>query len=492
MSVFSRRTMLRGAGVALALPWLESLAPRPARGQSVARRKRYVSMFYPHGGVPWYYPAAPGVGDGWQLSSITEPLAPVKSKMLFLGGVQNYAPWGGHIEPAHGNLCAALWTCVKANGPMNNYSGTSVDQAIARTIGAATPLSSLQVGLSTLDSYTDGNPAQHSRSISWSDPMTPLYKTISPQAVFDRLVGPSGAPSTAAGNSSAAPDPMAERRRALRKSALDYVLSSTASLKARVSSSDRVRLDGFLSSVRSLEQRVAAPAMQVGTAATCTVMARPSEVYAVGQSNATVLEQYAGDAPPVGYDRGHHADLMIDLIVMALQCDMTRVVSFMVDDERSDFVYSFVPGRKFTATTSTLDPSYVVAGFHGLQHCDEYAPGWLTILRWIMERGAQLATKLDAIPEGDGTTVLDNTVVMLASDMHSNAHDARDLPIILLGSGGGVLKQNVYQRWTTAPEVADLHLVLMQKVYGCPDTSFGTAAGDMFPIGLSHPTEILA
>jgi hypothetical protein len=84
MTVFSRRTMLRGAGVALALPWLESLAPRPARGQSAARRKRYISMFYPHGGVPSYYPAAPGVGDGWQLSSVLEPLAPVKSKMLFL------------------------------------------------------------------------------------------------------------------------------------------------------------------------------------------------------------------------------------------------------------------------------------------------------------------------------------------------------------------------------------------------------------------------
>jgi hypothetical protein len=179
---------------------------------------------------------------------------------------------------------------------------------------------------------------------------------------------------------------------------------------------------------------------------------------------------------------------------MALQCDITRVVSFMVDDERSDFVYSFVPGRQFTPTTSTLDPTYVVQGFHGLQHCDENAPGWLTILRWIMERGAALASKLDALPEGDGTSVLDNTVLMLASDMHSNTHDARDLPIILLGSGGGVLKQNVYERWApeTSTEVADLHLLLMQKVYGCPDTTFGQAVGTMFPIGLSQPTAILA
>src|SRR5450432_877957 len=151
MSVFSRRTMLRGAGVALALPWLESLAPRTARGQAAAtaRRKRYISMFYPHGGVPYYWPAATGAGDDWQLSSVMEPLAPVKAKLAVLGGVGNYSPWGGHVEPSHGNVCAATWTCVKANGEGSANSGTSVDQVIAKTIGGATPLSSLQVGLST-------------------------------------------------------------------------------------------------------------------------------------------------------------------------------------------------------------------------------------------------------------------------------------------------------------------------------------------------------
>jgi hypothetical protein len=493
MSTFSRRAMLRGSGVALALPWLESLAPRTARAQAAsARRKRYISMFYPHGGVPWYWPVAPGVGDGWQLSPVMEPLTPLKSKMTVLGGVGNYSPWGGHIEPSHGNVCAATWTCTKANGFGNANSGESIDQAIARTIGGATSLSSLQVGLSTLDSYTDGNPGQHSRSISWSDPATPLYKMISPQAVFDRLVGGSAPTPSPAANTGAPEDPAAARRRALRKSSLDYILQSTASLRTRLSTSDQTRLDRFLTSVRSLEQRVAAPAMQV-SAPSCTAMQRPTEVYAVGQSNANVSEQYVGDAPPAGYDRGHHASLMIDLIVMALQCDMTRVVSFMVDDERSDFSYDFVPGRAFTANGSTPDPTVLVAGFHGLQHCDVYANGWLTIIHWIMQQAATLAAKLDASPDGDGGSVLDNTVITLASSMHSSNHDTLDLPIILLGSGGGVLKQNVYQRWApeTQTELADLHLMLMQKVYGCPDTSFGKAIG-MYPTGLTQPTEILA
>jgi hypothetical protein len=486
---------LRGAGVALSLPWLESLVPRSARAQAAATaaRKRYISMFYPHGAVPYYWPTAPGVGDAWQLTSVLEPLAPLKAKMAMLGNVANYSPWGGHIEPSHGNVCAATWTCVRGstspNGAINANSGISVDQAIAKTIGGATTLSSLQVGLSTLDSYSEGMPPQHSRSISWADPQTPLYKVISPQAVFDRLVGGGATVSTAAANTSGAPDPAAERRRLLRKSALDYLMESTATLQARVSNSDRARLDKFLTSVRALEQRAAAPAMQVS----CASLPRPTEVYSVGQSAATVAEQYAGDAPPVGYDRGHHADLMIDLVVMAMECDLTRVVSFMIDDERSDFSYDFVPGRSFTATTSRLDPAVAVTGAHGLQHCDVYNNAWLSILHWNMQKAARLASKLDAIVEGNGGTVLDDTVITLASSMHTSNHDTLDLPIILLGGGGGVLKQNLYQRWApeTPTHLADLHLMLMQKVYGCPDTSFGTSMG-MYQTGLSQPTEILA
>jgi hypothetical protein len=424
------------------------------------------------------------VGTGWQLSPLLAPLEPVKSKIAVLAGVSNYSTWNGHVEPSHGHVCAATWTCTRANGIGNVYAGTSVDQAIAKTIGGATSLPSLQVGLSTLDSSTEGLPGQHSRSISWSDPQTPLYKVISPQAVFDRLVG--GAASTGA-----TPDPAAERRRLLRKSALDYLTESTTALQLRVGRGDRARLDKFLSSVRALEQRAQAPAMQV---ATCSSMARPSEVYSVGQSNATISEQYLGDAPPAGYDRGHHADLMIDLVVMALQCDKTRVVSFMLDDERSDFSYNFVPGRRFTATGSTPDPTVLVTGFHGLQHCNDLDDRWLSIIHWNMQKAAQLASKLDAIKDEDGTTVLDNTVITLASSMDGNNHDTRTLPIILLGSGGGVLKQNVYQRWPAErpPNLADLHLMLMQKVYGCPDATFGVKMGAYADPSIAPPVELLA
>jgi hypothetical protein len=500
MRAISRRQLLRGAGVALSLPWLETLAPRTARAATAATaaKRRYISMFYPHGAVPYYWPTTSGAGDAWQLTSILEPLAPLKSKMVMLGNMGNYSPFGGHIEPSHGHALASTWTCTRANtigdSVANACSDISVDQAVAKTIGGATPLSSLQVGLSTLDSYQDGLPAQHSRSMSWADAQTPLYKIISPQAVFDRLVGGAAPAPTAAANLSPTPDPVAERRRLLRKSSLDYLVESTGSLQTRLGRGDVARLDKFLTSVRALEKRVASPSMQVVSPG-CTPMARPTEIYSVGQSAAgSTLEQYKGDAGPMGYDRGHHASLMIDLVVMALQCDMTRVVSYMIDDERSDFSYNFVPGRSFTPTTSRLDPSIVVTGAHGLQHCDTSDPRWLSILHWNMQKGAELAGKLDAIPEGDGTSVLDNTVITLASSMHSSNHDKLDMPIILLGSGGGVLKQNLYQRWApeSPREMADLHLMLMQKVYGCPDQTFGKAVGAYAATPLPQPTELLA
>jgi hypothetical protein len=479
----SRRQMLRGAGVALALPWLESLAPRAARAQAATARKRYVSMFFPNGAGPYWWPAAPGVGDGWQLSSLLEPLAPLKSQVAVLGNVANTAPWGGHIEPSHGNLCASTFTGVRANGPGNAWSGTSVDQAIAKTIGGATALSSLQLGLSTLDSYTDGNPGQHSRSISWSDPQTPLYKTISPQAVFDRLVG--GTPGTAAadplaGPGKAAVDPLAERRRLLKLSTLDYLKDSTSALQTRLGQGDRARLDKFLTSVRALEKRVAAPPMQVNAPGACAMLPRPTEVYSVGQSAYAAIggESAPGDKPAAGYDRGVHADLMIDLAVMALQCDMTRVISFMLDDERSDFVYNFLSAREFTPTTSVPSPTpVVIGGYHGLQHCNDIDNRYLTVIHWNVQKLARLASKLAATVEGDGGSILDNTVIMLATGMHGGNHDNSDLPIVVVGGGGGVLKRNVYQRWTTPVQLADVHLTIIQKVFGAADTSFGVSTG---------------
>jgi hypothetical protein len=458
----TRRQLLKGTGVALSLPWLETLAPREARAAVPNAARRYISLYFPNGTADFWHPT--GADASWTLSPILEPLTPNKARLLVLQNVGNYSPWGMHIEPSHGHNCATAFTGVRANGKGNTDSSISVDQAIANQLVTAnggklpTALHSLQVGLSTVDSYTDGLPGPHSRSISWKSASEPLYKIVSPQGVFDRIVG-GGLPS--AGNMNPTPDPLAERRRALKKSALDYVLENATDLKQRLSVSDRARLDKYLSSVRTLEQRVAAPGMQIVSPMACVPMQRPNDTFGVGNT-------------PPGYNRGAHATLMIDLVVMAIQCDVTRVVSFMLDDARSDFVYDFLKERKFTATGSTPGTA-PVQGYHGLQHAGNANNGFATITWWNAERANELTTKLAAIAEGGGS-VMDNTLITFMSGMHGGNHDGLDLPIVLIG-GSGVLKSDHYINFTAGKNLQDMHLTVIQKVFGSPLTTFGVPQG---------------
>jgi hypothetical protein len=457
----SRRHVLRGAGVALALPFLEGLAPRVARARPPSAPRRFVALYFPNGTAAFFRPGGAGAGDAWTLSPILAPLAPVKPYVTVLSNVANYSPFGGHVEPSHSNLGASTFTCVAPGGPNKAENGISVDQVIAKQIGAETALDSLQVGLSTLDSSTDGLPGQHSRSISWKSASEPLYKLVNPQAVFDRL--------TAGGPIGGAPanDALAVRRRALKQSLLDYVLDDTARLSRRLGASDRRKLDQYLSSVRSLEQRVADPSMQLG-AASCTPRDRPDATYTVANV-------------PDDYDRGAHAELMIDLSVMALQCDVTRVVSFMLDDARSDFVYDFLPQRRFSDTGSEL-ANGTVGGYHGLQHAGDRNDGFATIGWWNAQMAAQLAGKLAAVDEPDAGNMLDNTVIMFISGMNGGNHDAGALPLALIGGGGRTasgltLKTDHHIAFPDEQRLADVHLTLLRHVFACPDETFGASSG---------------
>lgn len=173
----SRRHFLRGAGVALSLPFLSSMgASTPAKAQALAPR-RYVSMYFPNGAAHFFRPAGTGgSGSEWQLSPILEPLAPVKDYLTVLSNVGNGATFGtDSIEPSHAQLCASAWTCVQMSGDGDADNGISVDQVIAQAHAGQTSLDSLQLGLATLESYGDGKPNQHSRSISWAAPNQPLY-----------------------------------------------------------------------------------------------------------------------------------------------------------------------------------------------------------------------------------------------------------------------------------------------------------------------------
>jgi hypothetical protein len=456
-----RRALLRGAGVALSLPWLESLVPRQAA--AATRIKRYIGMYFPNGTARYWL--STGTGRTYTMSPILQALAPNRARALVLGNVGNHSPFGGHIEPSHGHNSASAWTGVKANGPGNNHNGISVDQVIANHMVSAnlnrppTLLHSLQVGLSTMNSSPDGIPAQHSRSISWKSAREPLYKVVSPQAVFDRIVA-GGLPSPNGGRL----DPLAERRRALGKSTLDLVKESATQLQRKLGASDRERMDEFMSSVRTMERRVAEASMPRPTLATCAPIPRPTWTAGVHDK-------------PEGYHRGVHASLMIDLVVMALRCDVTRVVSFMLDDARSDFVYNFLTERIFTETGSTPGTAPVGA-YHALQHAGHRNDGFATIGYWNVERLNELTSKLAAIEDGDGN-LMDSTVVTFLSGMNGGNHDGRDLPIVVVGTGGGVLKSGELIRFPgSGKNLADLHLTIMQKVYGVPIATFGKPLRD--------------
>ena len=249
---------------------------------------------------------------------------------------------------------------------------------------------------------------------------------------------------------------------------LDYVLESSTSLKLRLSASDKIRMDQFLSSVQTIESRVATVQSSmpgVAVAGCPAPPARPASPVSVGGS-------------PVGYNRGDHADVMIQLVAMAIQCDITRVVSFMLDDARSDYVYSFLNERIFTPTGSMPNPAVLpVGGYHGLQHAGDrnnnITPGFATIGWWNSTKAAQLAALLDGTTDGAGRTVLDNTVITFASGMHGGDHFNTNIPVAIIGGGGLGFKQDTFVATGSEIQLSDVHFTILQKVFGYTGTNFG-------------------
>ncbi|HKP58993.1 MAG TPA: DUF1552 domain-containing protein [Polyangiales bacterium] len=463
----SRRSVLRGAGVCLALPLLESLAPRSVvRAQ--AATKRFIAAYFPNGAAAAHWPArGKGSGASWSLSPILQPLAPLKAKLIAYANLENYSSMSTNknVQPSHSRLCGSFLTCddsdrIRKELKVQVANGVSLDQLIAQRM--TTPLRSLELGLSTLNSYEDGRDPSLSRSIAWASQTQPLYKQVNPQAVFDRLVA------SGARDAKAQPSGMdaagLQRRKQLKLSALDFVLDSASSLSKQLGREDKPKLERFLSSVRDLEQRVGAVSDTMNTveSATCKVGSRPPVAYAVGAKD--------------GYDRGTHAAVMTDLIVMALQCDVTRVISYMLDDARSDFVYSHLTTRKFSVDGSVAGTGKV-GGYHGLQHAGDSNDGFATINWWFSTQVAELGQKLDAIPEGDGT-LLDHTLIVYGSGMHGGDHTGQPLPLVTLGGGRAGIRTDQLVDFSSngaGRPLRDLYLTVLNGYFGLGVSSFGSS-----------------
>jgi hypothetical protein len=435
-TLLHRRTFLRGAGVTLALPWLEAMIPQSA-GAAVSGKPpvRMAVLFTPNGVIPSAWEPKK-FGPNYALSPTLEPLAAVKSEVLVLSGLsQQSADALGDGAGDHARSASAFLTGAhpyKTSGA-NIRVGVSVDQIAAAKVGRRTPLPSLELGIDrggTAGSCDSGYSCAYSSCISWKTPTTPMAKEINPKLVFERMFG--------SGN--VAPQER-ERRNFLRKSILDLVRSDSERLNKKLGLDDRRKMDEYTSGIRELEVRIAL----------------------AGQATA---RRPADAIEPVGIpdDFARHVGLMFDLLALAFQTDMTRVATFMFGNEGSNRGYSMVGAKD---------------GHHSLSHHrdnKEMVEQLKRIDRYLVGHYAGFLAKLRSIREGDGT-LLDNCMVLYGSGIKDgNAHSHHNLPILLAGRAGGSIRPGRHLQLPAETPLNNLFLSMLDRV-GAPIDQVGDSTG---------------
>jgi hypothetical protein len=386
-----RRTFLRGLGVSLALPWLESVDTRgfAATGPAMkASPRRFACLFMANGVEPGQW-GAQGDGPAMQLKSTLAPLESLKEDLLVLNGLYNPQALTGNIHLAAApNVLSGAHVVPSTSDLM---VGTSFDQRLAAELGGQTMFPSLVLGIEppTLGTHK-GYSCIYSGHISWSTPKTPIPRENHPRALYDRLVG----------------DPRGMRKA---KSALDLVLEDAHAILPRVSAWDRRRLEEYLSSVREVEQRLARlPEKAVRTGPRVEDLIQPPDV----------------QEPPVLAD---HMRLMLDLLTIAVVTDSTRAATMMFNNDLSRMDFGFLRSGSSDLTN-----------MHGMSHAG--GPDYALMNRFHIEMYAHLLKRLYESVEGE-QSVLDNSCIMFCSSLMSGgAHDRTQMPVLLAGKLGGTLK----------------------------------------------------
>lgn len=431
MKPLSRRTLLMGAGTALGLPFLEAMLPTGRALAQGTKPLRLLAWYFPNG----YYRGTGGddwtptaTGTGYTMSPILSALTPLKSEVSVLSQVANPPADAANLSCAHARGTGSFLTCIAPKS--GSASGVSMDQVAAQQLKRFTKFPSLEIGTDG-----EGGDIPIRSTIAWADATTPLAKETRPSALFDRLF--------------AGPDTMVsmaelEKRKAYRKSVLDSVLESANSLSGKLGAGDKTKLDGYLSGVRDLELRLEAG----GTSATCM----------------------PGTKPPATGDLRTQMKLLLDVLVLAFQCDATRVATFMFDRAGSDLAYPFL----------MANGAPINAGHHGTSHHHGAASNIAqlrSILTWHVQQLAYFLDKLSKIDEG-GESLLHRSCVFFSSEIgDGDLHEQQNLPIILAGSAGGALTQGQHLKFNNQASKADLFLTLLRAV-GCTVDRFG-GDGDM-------------
>jgi len=443
--IMSRRTMLRGLGTAIALPVLESMVPTRLFGadaktaaQAVAAPKRVAWLYVPNGiHMPNWTPSS--IGSDYQLPPTLQPLAPFRDRLMVMSGlICDKANPNGDGPGDHARAMSAYLTGAqprKTEGA-NLRTGISADQAAADKIGHLTKFRSLELGMEEgrqIGRCDSGYSCAYSHTISWRSDTTPVVKDCDPRSVFDRLftnVDPRESAESRA------------RRDNDRKSILDYVLDDANRVEGKVGYSDRQKLDEYLTSVREIEVRLAKNAQGVTPPPPGAV--RPTLDQSAGTrklGGATTNDNYVV-----------HLPLMLDMMVLAFQTDLTRVVTLPFADEQSNQTYGWAGANVPHHGTSHHmgDPAKQAM----LAKINTYHVGQLTYL----------LKKLDAIKESNGLSILDNSVIAYGSgNSDGNRHNHDNLPLLMLGKAGGTVRSGRHMHCDGVP-VTNLWLSMLDRV----------------------------
>ena len=429
---FNRRTFLRGVGVSMALPWLESRNVWGDEGPSGSKASeapvRLCVTFSGNGfhSKEWW---AKGEGDKMELGRVLQPLTEFRSKMLFVRGLYHEEARKGNIHSSQtGNMLSGA--PIASGGEIR--SGTSFDQVLAQSYGKSNKVPSLVLACEQSNPSVHKNYSMlYSSHISWSSPTTPTPLELYPSLAFDRLFKDESSPED--------------------KSVLDAVLTDAKDLRGKVSVNDQRKLDEYLDSVRDVEKRITDAGKSGQLQGWRPTLDKPN------------IKRPADGMPQ---DIAEHMKLMIDILVLGFQTDTTRITTLKLNNDHSALRFPNLP----SVQQKGHGIDYMI--HHLLSHSD--GEDWLKVNQFFMEQTAYLARKLDAIKEGS-RTLLDNTMLMHCSSMMAGAlHNNDQLPVIILGGAGGRIKGGRALDYTGKPnrQLSRLFLSMMDKMEVRPK-SFG-------------------
>lgn len=419
---FSRRTFLRGVGVTMALPWMESIRVwgDETKASSSEAPIRLCVTFSGNGfhSRQWW---AKGEGRDMELGQVLAPLADFRDRLLFVRGLFHEEARKGNIHSSQtGNMLSGA--PIASGGQIR--SGTSFDQVVAQTYGRSTKVPSLVLACETSNPSVHKNYSMlYSSHISWSSPTTPTPLELYPALAFDRLFKDESSPED--------------------KSVLDAVLADAQNLRRSISANDKQKLDEYLDSVREIETRIANAGKRGELQGWRPTLDKPN------------MPRPADGIPQ---DISEHMKLMIDILVLGFQTDTTRVSTLKLNNDHS--------ALRFPNLRSVEQPGHGIDYMihHLLSHTDK--DDWLKVNQFFMEQLAYLARRLDSIQEGS-RTLLDNTMLMHCSSMMAGAmHNNDQLPVIVLGGAGGKLQGGRVLDYTgkSDRQLCRLFLSLMDKV----------------------------